>query len=584
MRIILCRVNQKEDGCLYIERNFEASSSDDYIAISHVWGDPSTIQAMNVEGMNEPVSLSPGKLSILDILRRPDVCGNDWFWMDLFSLDQTPNAPISMANQLASIPTIYKCSRYVKVLLESPVCTEFRQLALRGVASGADEDSLNQFELDHARKCSSMPFMDAWFQRLWTRQEGLYGTRLQTVVLNPIDCPRLYTTVENRQKWINEGVATNQQYAVQTFVRDKLEYHGHVNPGDLHSFRAYLDLVYRGDLDMKDYPSPFPGSRYSPIDKAWRSGRETTKPRDYVLAVFPDLEGYTVPANARDLSFAHLIKDAIQQLPQLKFLAKLVVKLTRGTLDARKSNDSCILPFIPQAPLNITEAYDTFSIIPRWTDTRPTKQNEHCDTLHCDGENLGVVAENITLTPLPFTRENLQELINLWETSVDTVHQVSISPLSGPCLAANRIINSDEALCHRAFAIQFGESPIRKWATDMESKPRFKHGVINPSALSAIGEADYELYLTRFMICLMCGITLKNAMAISDAVEFRRISTPQGDTFFALINKSCLKDYVQEKFVLLRRDMVEIEGFHVGVKLNNDSCTIVGRTWIPKNM
>jgi len=64
MRIYLCRVREREDGTPYIERNREASVDGDYIAISHDWGSPDTIQAVEVEGMDEPVQLSPGKIQI----------------------------------------------------------------------------------------------------------------------------------------------------------------------------------------------------------------------------------------------------------------------------------------------------------------------------------------------------------------------------------------------------------------------------------------------------------------------------------------------------------------------------------------
>ena len=68
------------------------------------------------------MQLSPGKKDILVILSRPDICGFDWFWMDLFCIDQTESASISISDQLMSIPRVYKSSRCVKVLLEHPVC------------------------------------------------------------------------------------------------------------------------------------------------------------------------------------------------------------------------------------------------------------------------------------------------------------------------------------------------------------------------------------------------------------------------------------------------------------------------------
>ena len=60
----------------FLERNVDATTADDYIAISHVWGDPSTrpIKKVFVDGAGE-IELSPAKTDILPILYRDDVCG-----------------------------------------------------------------------------------------------------------------------------------------------------------------------------------------------------------------------------------------------------------------------------------------------------------------------------------------------------------------------------------------------------------------------------------------------------------------------------------------------------------------------------
>ena len=107
--------------------------------------------------------------------------------MDLFCLDQTSNAAVSISDQLASIPTIYKRSCCVKVLIESPVCRDWTATAVRAAAGAVESDTFDEFELHHARKCRFMLFAEPWFERLWTRQEGLYATKLQIVLLDPRD-------------------------------------------------------------------------------------------------------------------------------------------------------------------------------------------------------------------------------------------------------------------------------------------------------------------------------------------------------------------------------------------------------------
>ena len=86
------------------------------------------------------------------------------------------------------------------------------------------------------------------------------------------------------------------------------------------------------------------------------------------------------------------------------------------------------------------------------------------------------------------------------------------------------------------------------------------------------------------MVCLMCGITLKNATAVLGWSGFRVMQTPQGKMLLALVKKEYLEDVDPAKFVLLSRGMTEIEGLHVGVEREAGSCVIVGRTWISKDV
>lgn len=106
MRIYLVRVQEAEGGDLFLERKSDATTADTYVAISHVWGTPSTITQKRIPGVEWEVSLSPGKSNILLILRRPDICGSCWFWMDLFFIDQRDTAAIPISDQLAAIPAI----------------------------------------------------------------------------------------------------------------------------------------------------------------------------------------------------------------------------------------------------------------------------------------------------------------------------------------------------------------------------------------------------------------------------------------------------------------------------------------------
>jgi hypothetical protein len=320
-KILLVRIREHNDGSFVIERKNDATD-DDYIAISHVWGDPSTIEKALVNGAGV-IELIPGERDILSILRRDNICGEDWFWMDLFCIDQSPSSPINISEQLQAIPQIYKSSRLTKLLIESPICREWPKTAQR--ARFSDVDVFHEEEARHSRKCPNLLFFDPWFERLWTRQEGLNGMCLEVVVLHWIDCQRHTVHLSDMARWKTEGELTlRQQYALQ-FIRDKLSYHGLHQ--DTNEFTSYFNFMYDLDLNVSGLGGVVgPSDVYVPFTAAWRSARRTTKERDYVLAVMPDVDGYTVPPQAREHSFEWLLSDAFDQIsnhPSLSIISSL---------------------------------------------------------------------------------------------------------------------------------------------------------------------------------------------------------------------------------------------------------------------
>ena len=51
MDIYLVQVDERANGDLYLKYKDSAKTTDDYIAISHVWGSPETIQKTIVDGI-----------------------------------------------------------------------------------------------------------------------------------------------------------------------------------------------------------------------------------------------------------------------------------------------------------------------------------------------------------------------------------------------------------------------------------------------------------------------------------------------------------------------------------------------------
>lgn len=508
--------------------------------------------------------------------------------MDLFCLDQSTDATIPMADQLASIPTVYKSSRCVRVLIESPVCREWAEIAVARSRNKILEEDITIFgdyELQHARSCRYMMFADPWFDRLWTRQEGLYAKRIQVVSLNQKPCPRFDSSYTQGEKWKFTGISAMHRNSARTFLNDKLAYHGHDTTTAPMRFQAYIDLVYRGDLDMTSYQSLSTNvvAQYSPLDSAWRSGRATTKARDYVLAVFPDIMGYQVPLNARSLSFTSLLQDAFKQLPQLQLKGVLAVKISNGVAESRSLTNGIFQPHAVQNPTSVTAAYDTFALVRKGVLGYSEEHATH------NGVPLGldrpfkVIAHGINVRAVQFTRAYLPKLLDLWESTADFSMQLLSCPPSSPCFGSSRQLDDYEEMHYRGFASQFCKPSIEGWVA--ERPGLVAHGVVDLEKMSQkVTDAEFELYLTRFMACLVCGTTRTNGVTILETSEFRLISTLQGKSLLALINKEYLQAIETSKYVLCSRGMTKIEGLHIGAESGSDSrLEMFGRTWIPKD-
>ena len=179
---------------------------------------------------------------------------------------------------------------------------------------------------------------------------------LDVIILNPINCQRL----EDRRTggWISEGAALEKRTVAEFFLDNKLAYHGVPDErATKERSQLYTDFVYSHHVDITKYGGlAGPAPDYSPISGAWASGRITTKPRDYVLAVFPDVEGYRAPPNARETPFRQLLIDALGQVAvQERF--SVAPKVPKGMITETSSRDSGT-PWVNPEPSNVSEALD----------------------------------------------------------------------------------------------------------------------------------------------------------------------------------------------------------------------------------
>jgi hypothetical protein len=142
------------------------------------------------------------------------------------------------------------------------------------------------------------------------------------------------------------------------------------------------------------------------------------------------------------------------------------------------------------------------------------------------------------------------------------------------------VAQTKEGLLHRYLGHQFDRYAVAKRC----SKERFKdlqpHGVVKFSELYLNAE-DFDFELKRFLVCLLCGTTLRTATMILDAVEFRLITTVYG-RLIALVNRSSLLSTKPGDFILASNGLCDYQGFQVAVKgRDGGSYHIVGRSLIP---
>lgn len=527
MKVYLARICERPDGTLYVERRQASTKEESYVAISHVWGDPATIQTYDIDGIG-PVKLSPWKKDILNILKRPEICGNGWFWLDLFCIDQRPESPISISSQLTTIPVIYKSSRVVVVFIETPVCQQWADSAEQAAHEGlVDNEAFKIEEASHARKCPNLSLMDPWFDRLWTRQEGLYAMELKMIFLNQTVCARLTTAMLPLERYKTERkTIAKRETVIRSFVIDKLKYHGIPSDEADTRMHAYVDLLYKRQFNVSQHGGKVgPVDKYMPIMEAWRSGRTTTKPQDYVLAVFPDIEGYRKPQNFRELSFSQLLADACGQFGgNTSNGSNLVPEIPKSLMTTMSSDSE--LPWPLDNPANVTEALDYFFMMRNAFSTE--KQTIVSDYVFgVDGNKSN--NNSVHIRPINIqNKERLEELVTICKSNTSLVRHVSLSPPSGPFLGPDQQLNDERNILHRFFAIKFAKAAVGQWRSDPIYRDAIRTmapihaltylGDVNTDKIQLEGET-FQKELKIFLICLICGTTISCATEMSNDLE-----------------------------------------------------------------
>jgi len=282
---------------------------DEYIALSHTWGDGPSLLETTIAGIEMQVSTwKRDNLAQWIQQKLPDT----WIWMDILCIPQRGDQRL-VATCLQCVPQIFHTATCVHVLLEDqapllaiPTYDEF------------DEDYACQNEAygTIAPKACRLPIMElvkqwaikneislpnsAWMQRFWTRQEAQYTSQICFHGVGPIKDHH-----DSRPQVQTEPLGLMGQLPSSMVM---LEH-------DV-MCKIFIELIAaRGTpiAGLVGRERQRAGGLVLALRELRAARRATKKSQDYVLALFPTFDWYDVPELARTRSTFDLLSDALCQ-------------------------------------------------------------------------------------------------------------------------------------------------------------------------------------------------------------------------------------------------------------------------------
>lgn len=299
--VVMCRY---ADGRL--ERHKVHIQETQYVAISHVWEEA---QWLHVPGIDGDVLVSPEKARFM-AESLPSIIGAAWFWMDILCVDQRDKtARIAVTQQ---IPTIFRLAQRTVMIRSGFVV---RGCCIQAVgdfdAWVATKSPCRQRLVAHVeREHDGREIEEANLSRLWVLQEIILSDTIQFVSCDYSRDRRSTDSAESNEHIEELGVKL-----MSTWVA----WFKYGNAGDRLRDASHLDFVRAffscGTVSRSSRAAhrPFLPDRWEFTMQLWSTHR-TSKARDFVLAVMPQYSFYSLPAQARSMTFPELFADCFAQL------------------------------------------------------------------------------------------------------------------------------------------------------------------------------------------------------------------------------------------------------------------------------
>lgn len=184
------RASEPEDTLITFARfvagrleRFKAPIKDlDYLAISHVWGDPSLLEPRDIPGIEGKVLCTPEKAEYIE-QELPKKVGTKSFWMDILTVDQTNKYAVTAITK--SIPSLFRNASCTIVLRESD---GFYDCCREAVEGFDDYESFLEKMVSHHPSHKNHVMVESYLQRLWTLEECLLSRTVQFTIGSNSKC------------------------------------------------------------------------------------------------------------------------------------------------------------------------------------------------------------------------------------------------------------------------------------------------------------------------------------------------------------------------------------------------------------
>jgi hypothetical protein len=313
LEMLMCRYT---DGILRKELVVLADTK--YVAISHVWGDA---RWQHIDGIEGETMISGEKAKFLTE-RMPELVGEGFFWMDILCINQRDKAARVAVTQY--IPAIFRRAQKTIAIRQGEgiryCCyqaanfpTDAAELVDKMMSSPYLDRLTRHYETHHVGEDCTL---DGMISRLWPLQELLFSDTVHFVQCQLI--PSTRSIGDSYRPSHGEYARLLIMCLSQiTIMGRSWASHGSIEQGWKN---RTLGAVFVGAYLKCGVATRSPITRmlvkphYLHFSWFQTSIRRTTRPQDFILALMPQYDFYTVPANAKNLSFGELFVDCASQI------------------------------------------------------------------------------------------------------------------------------------------------------------------------------------------------------------------------------------------------------------------------------